>query len=150
MLEAVTKKYIDSSTEEQFEYSFFCDCCGKNVSTTRYSFKPGFAKKFFLSRTEQRAREIIWQRDHDSAYERANIEALKILNRCVLCGAVVCGDCTVECEETGGKTVCLTCAKEHRYRGVIWKDNDETVSVDFGNETKTSGIKPHQYGGIKK
>ena len=97
VLDAVTKKYIDASTEEQFSFSFFCDCCSKVVSTTKLAFRPGFEKKLFLSRTEQKARELVWQRDHDSAYERANVEALKKLNRCVICGEAICNDCTVEC-----------------------------------------------------
>ena len=107
MLDAVTKKYVDASTEEQYSFSFFCDCCGKVVSTTKYGFHPGFEKKLFLSRTEQKARELIWQRDHAAAYERANVEALKKLNRCVVCGAAICNDCTVECHEVDGRTVCI-------------------------------------------
>ena len=138
MLDAVTKKYVDSSTEEQYGFSFFCDCCGKVVSTTKLAFRPGFAKKLFLSRTEQRARELVWQRDHDSAYERANVEALKMLNRCVVCGAAICNDCTVECDEVDGKTVCVGCARKRRYKGIIWNDNDETVRVDFSTEQKNA------------
>ena len=103
MLDAVTKKYVDASTEEQYSFSFFCDCCGRVVSTTKLAFHSGFEKKLFLFRAEQRARELVWQRDHESAYERANIEALKKLNRCVVCGAAICSDCTVECDEVDGK-----------------------------------------------
>ena len=131
MLDAVTKKYVDASTEEKFSFSFFCDCCGKVVSTTKLAFHPGFAKKFLLSRSEQRARELVWRQDHDSAYERANVQALKLLNRCVICDSAICNDCTVECDEVDGKTVCVTCAKEHHYKGIIWNDNDETVQVDY-------------------
>ncbi len=134
MLDAVTKKYVDGSTEEQFRFSFFCDCCGKLVSTTKWAFHPGFEKKLFLTRAEQRARELVWERDHDSAYERSNVEALKMLNRCVICGAAICNDCTVECVEADGKTVCVNCAKEHHYKGIIWNDNDETVQVDFSKK----------------
>ncbi len=134
MLDAVTKKYIDASTEEQFNFSFFCDCCDKVISTTKLAFHPGFEKKLFLSRTEQRARELVWQQDHDSAYERGNVEALKKLNRCMICNAAICNDCTVECEETDGKTVCAKCAKEHHYKGIIWNDNNEAVQVDFSSE----------------
>ena len=139
MLDAVTKKYGDASTEEQFHFSFFCDCCGKVVSTTKLAFHPGFEKKLFLSRTAQRARELVWQRDHDSAYERANVEALKKLNRCVMCGAAICNDCTVECDEADGKTVCVKCAKEHHCKGIVWKDNDETLRVDFSSEQEKNG-----------
>lgn len=134
MLDTVTKKYVDASTEEQFNFSFFCDCCGKVVSTTKLAFRSGFEKKLFLSRTEQKAREIIWQRDHDSAYERANVEALKKLNRCVVCGTAICNDCTIECNEVDGKTVCVKCAKERHYKGIIWNDNDESVLIDFSLE----------------
>lgn len=131
MLDAVTKRYIDDSTEEQFIFSFFCDCCDKFVSATKLEFRSGFAKKLFLSRTEQKARELIWRQDHDASYERANVEALKKLNRCIICGAAICNDCTVECDEVDGKTVCVKCAKKYHYRGIVWNDNDETIRVDY-------------------
>ncbi|MCQ2449804.1 MAG: hypothetical protein MJ132_06415 [Clostridia bacterium] len=139
MLDAVTKKYIDASTEEQFAFSFFCDCCGKVVSTTPLTFRPGFKKKLFISKAERKAREMLWQKDHDAAYERANIEALKQLNRCVVCGAAICNDCTVECEETDGKTVCIDCAKKNRFKGMIWNDDNETFSVDFSTDQTKDG-----------
>ena len=48
--------------------------------------------------------------------------------------AAICNDCTVECYEVDGKTVCVTCAKEHHYKGIIWNSNDEAVEVDFSSE----------------
>ncbi len=93
MLEPVTKKFEDSSTLENFKFTFFCDSCGSVVKEITYPYKPPFKLKFFLSKSERRARELIWQSDHASAYDRANKEVLLSFNRCPVCKRRVCDDC---------------------------------------------------------
>ena len=49
MLKAVTKRFTDKSTIKQFEFEFYCDCCGKPIKTQVHEFVSGFKDKKFLS-----------------------------------------------------------------------------------------------------
>lgn len=109
MLEPVTKKFEDGSTLETFRFTFFCDICGKAVKEITYPYKPPFKAKFFISKSERKARELLWLHDHDSAYERANKEVLLQFNRCPVCGKRVCDDCYHELEG-----LCRECARKKR------------------------------------
>jgi len=109
MLEAVTRKYEDGSTLEYFRFTFFCDSCGKAVKVVTYPYKPPFKPKIFLTKSERRARELIWQCDHAVAYERANKEVLISFNQCPACYQRICDDCFDEDEG-----VCIMCRKEKR------------------------------------
>lgn len=117
MLDPVTKKYEDASDMKQFEFIFFCDCCGKAIPSTVLEFHSGFRRKRFLKADEREARAIIYADLHGKAYERANNEVLHELNRCELCGDMVCEDCTVYNENNDGSVICrkcsLTVAKTH-------------------------------------
>ena len=75
MLKSVTKRFADNSTMKQFEFEFFCDCCGKPIKTDIIEFISGFRDKSFLTNDEREARAIIYANDHGKAYERANLEA---------------------------------------------------------------------------
>lgn len=112
MLGSVTKKYQDESTLEVFRFTFFCDCCGKALHASEWKFGEEFPPKLILSTSEQKARQIIWAKDHEAAFERANREILGKLNRCESCGARICDDCARVCEAMGGSVVCKTCAAE--------------------------------------
>lgn len=93
MLESITKNWEDSSDLKRFKFTFCCDRCGKDIVSPEYKFISGFKPKLLLSESERKARELIWQRDHDAAYERANNEAAMQLNRCPKCGNRVCDAC---------------------------------------------------------
>ena len=71
LLKPITKKFSDKSTMEQFEFVFYCDCCGKAIPTTIYKYDNKFENKKFLSESEQEARAIIYADEHSKAYERA-------------------------------------------------------------------------------
>ena len=111
MLDPMTRRYCDKSTAETFRFTFFCDCCGKELATSPAKFRSGFSPKLIMSSSERRIREILWLRDHDSAYERANREVLDQLNRCEICGDYVCDDCIEVCPELDGKLCCYKCAE---------------------------------------
>ncbi len=123
MLEPATKKWEDKSTTKIFKFIFFCDCCGKEILSPEYEFQSGFRAKIFISEAERRAREIIWQRDHDFAYERANLHMLQNhIHRCEICFASICGDCAYVCDELEGGVCCEKCLAEKGYHGIkIWQ-----------------------------
>lgn len=108
MLDPVTKKFENGSTLEYFKFTFFCDVCGKAVKEITYPYKPPFKAKFFISKSERKARELIWQSDHASAYDRANKEVLLYFNHCPVCGRRVCDDCY---NDADGK--CNECSRQN-------------------------------------
>ncbi len=122
MLDPATKKWEDQSTIQKFKFLFFCDCCQKSIPSSDYEFHSGFKPKLIMSRAERRARDLIWQRDHDAAYERANLHMFQnYIHRCEICGAGICGDCACVCDELKGGVCCEKCRKEKGYHGIkIW------------------------------
>ena len=105
MLKTITKLFRDRSTDRFFQFSFYCDSCGKEWTSEEYPFVHGFSDK--LTEDERRAKEILWRSDHDAAFERANLEARLRLNACKSCGSVVCDECFAMEEEDD---LCVDCA----------------------------------------
>ncbi len=71
-----------------------------------------------MSEAERRARGLIWQRDHDAAYERANLYMLSnCLHTCEVCRANVCDGCVYICDELEGGLCCEVCFAEKKYHG---------------------------------
>ena len=112
MLGPITKKYTDESSMKQFRFVFYCDCCGKPIPTKTYAYNSAFAQKTFLSNDEKEARAIIYANEHREAYERANNEVRLNLNRCGMCGDMVCEDCSVYSNKLVGDIHCKKCAEK--------------------------------------
>lgn len=108
MLRSVTKNYKDKSTMERFAFVFHCDCCGFELPTTVYEYEDRFPKKLFMSSSEREARQIMYAAEHDKVYERANNEVLHKLNKCSVCGEMVCGSCIVFSPDVG-RNICKRC-----------------------------------------
>ena len=83
-----------------------------NDKTEVHEFVTGFKDKKFLSDDEREARAIIYANDHRNAYERANNEVRLELNRCEICGNMVCEDCTVYGQNLNGGVCCKKCAED--------------------------------------
>ena len=105
MLKTITKNFTDRSTDRFFQFSFYCDRCGKKWTSEQYPFVHGFSKE--LTDDERKAKEILWRIDHDAAFERANLEARLRFNSCKACGAIVCDECFAMEEEDD---LCVDCA----------------------------------------
>lgn len=114
MLKPVTKDFSDISTLKQFEFEFYCDCCGKAIKPPVLEFVSGFKEISLLNSDVKKARDIIYATDHDRAFERANIEALYELNRCEICRDMVCDDCTVYGKNLNGGFCCKKCADNEK------------------------------------
>ena len=110
MLKSVTKRFADNSSLGRFEFEFYCDCCGKPLPPIVIQPQNRFKKKLWLSRDEREARAIIYANDHSKAYERANNEVRHELNRCEICGEMVCEECTVYGALESGGVCCKRCA----------------------------------------
>ena len=112
MLKPITKTFTDKSTMEQFEFVFYCDCCGKPIPSTIYKYENRFEKKKILSKSEQEARAIIYADEHAKAYERANNEARLEFINCKVCGTMMCDDCC-HYNKDGG-FVCKSCKEKEK------------------------------------
>ena len=89
MLAPVTRQYADLSTAERFEFLFYCDRCGWQWRSEAYAFDPnGFEPPI-----DEKIRVMLWRRQHEEAYERANREAGLRFSRCPVCGCRICDDC---------------------------------------------------------
>ena len=108
MMKAITKKFIDKSTDEFFKFSFYCDRCGFEWESCTYYFEHGFSNE--LTEGERRAKNIMWRVEHDIAFERANLEARLKFNHCVKCGKIVCDECYAFDEE---EDLCVDCARRN-------------------------------------
>lgn len=89
MLAPLTKKMADHSTETEFAFSFFCDICGREWRSESFPFSGGESGRTLAEKVGQ----LIWQCEHNAAYERANHEAMLEHNHCPICGKWVCQDC---------------------------------------------------------
>ncbi len=107
MLKTITKKIIDRSTDEFFKFEFHCDRCGAEWVSEKYNFEEGFPDE--LSEGEKRAKDIMWKVEHDTALERANLEARLRFNQCNSCGRIICDECLSVYEE---EDLCVDCAKK--------------------------------------
>ena len=105
MLKPITRQYKDLSTADSFNFAFYCDRCGKEWRGDIYEFDP----KGFEPPIDEKIRSMLWNQQHEEAYERANREAGAIFNRCPSCGCRICDDCLhlaaaeSECHCEGGK-----------------------------------------------
>ena len=82
MLRPITRKMTDESSNGKYRFTFYCDVCEKPYQSPAYA-------SLSENGPDPRTRET----EHNDAYERANNEVLKSVNRCPACQRVVCDDC---------------------------------------------------------
>jgi hypothetical protein len=89
MLKSITRQYKDLSEHNKFAFAFYCDRCGKEWRSDAYEFNlAGFEPPL-----DEKIRSMLWNQQHEEAYERANREASSVFNRCPRCGCRICDDC---------------------------------------------------------
>jgi hypothetical protein len=88
MSKPLTKKVVDHSGRETFSFSFYCDICGKEWKSRTMPFETGG-----LTIEHEEARTLLWAKEHSTAFERANVDALMHFNECARCGKRVCDNC---------------------------------------------------------
>lgn len=135
MLTSFTRNYEDNSTEAGFQFTFYCDICndgfrssfiesetykkgkllggigrGAGVlgsllggSVGRLGYGTDRAVDILNERFEGRSPQ--WQKEHESAFERAKNEAARYFHKCPSCNDYVCDHCFNE--EEG---MCTNCA----------------------------------------
>ncbi len=104
--------FEDQSTTEVFKFIIRCEQCGKVVKTYQSTSSACYKHKFFQSPSERKAKELLWLKGHEEALESATTEAFRELNRCEICGAFVCNDCSETTDELDGGVACKRCVKQ--------------------------------------
>lgn len=102
------RNYIDESTTKEFRFVFLCDCCGKVVLEYVEKNENEYKLKLFK---KQKDKEKEWIKGHDKAFKAARQLAIQKLNRCEVCGKLVCDDCVSEPEHLCGGLSCKKCNK---------------------------------------
>jgi len=132
-LQAFTDNFADNSTEAGFQFTFYCHICNEGYKTkfiSSSSYKKGritkvlggllgaaaqIAGKYSIGYGAERAADVIsekfegmspeWHKEHDVAFEQAQIEAKAHFHRCPKCTNWVCENCWNEQEN-----LCVSCA----------------------------------------
>lgn len=116
-----TRNYADLSTEQGFQFEFYCDHCGSGYRTR---FQPSVLGKVSTALDaasslvggvfgraadlSQRARSATWERAHDEAFEKAMEELRPEFVQCPRCQAWVCRE---QCWNVQ-KGLCKECAPD--------------------------------------
>ncbi len=106
MLAPITRQFKDLSTPEKFAFVFYCDRCGSERKSPVYKFDLGG----FEPPLDEKVRAMLWNQQHDDAYERANLDAAKYYMRCSVCGCRLCESC-YEKSMFSDLGTCKECAK---------------------------------------
>lgn len=93
MLKSCTRKYSDESDEQGFQFTFYCDSCGKARRTPKYPFSA--ASLHPESEPSAKALELTYHEERELVYEQVNKEADGYYQTCVKCGARICEDCAL-------------------------------------------------------
>ena len=107
VLSSPFRKYkVDYSDRENFSFSFFCDCCGKEWESSPRPFFPGE----FAAPEHEGIRRLLLAMERRSAFEQANSEAFLHFNKCSECGRWVCDECFYE-EGRENYGLCRECSE---------------------------------------
>ncbi|RPI21253.1 MAG: zinc ribbon domain-containing protein [Chloroflexota bacterium] len=116
-----TRNYSDLSTNQGFQFEFFCDRCGSGFRTHFSAFALGqvsgameAANSLFggvfgkASDLAERARSAAWEKAHDEAFTKAMLELKPDFMQCPRCSSWVCQK---SCWNTS-KGLCKQCAPD--------------------------------------
>lgn len=107
-LPSITKKMTDESNDRQFQFTFYCDTCGKAFQTSIIPFSGASDNDISFEKRSPYIKSLIWYSEYEDAFERSNKEALIRFNYCNACGKYFCSDCAGDIIVD---TICLKCKK---------------------------------------
>ena len=139
MFKSHTKKYTDEYDAETFRFTFYCDQCGAAYKSEPIAFTGGEQSQI---ERDRKVWGLIWQKEHDMAFERANYAARFHFTRCPGCGEYVCEECTTNREMSSGelRPICrdCMCRSLHKDGGHL----KPSYMVTGGNGANPSPVQP--------
>ncbi|HTP01391.1 MAG TPA: zinc ribbon domain-containing protein [Anaerolineales bacterium] len=115
-----TRNHQDQSTDNGYQFEFYCDRCGNGYQTRFEASAAGTvtsaldaASSLFggmfgsVSNAAHSVRSAAWQKAHDDAFNRAVQEAQPHFHKCKRCGHWVDDDCW-----NGERGLCKDCAPD--------------------------------------
>jgi hypothetical protein len=115
-----TRNYKDLSTDQGFQFEFYCDRCGNGYQTEFQASMTGNIANaldaagsllggFFnnASNLANRAKSASWEKAHDTAFAAAVETARPNFKKCKRCGKWVDDDCW-----NSSRTLCKECAPD--------------------------------------
>jgi len=115
-----TRNYQDLSTDQGFQFEFFCDRCGNGFQTEFQSSLTGNVANALgaassllggifnnASNLANRAKSASWEKAHDTAFAAAVEQARPHFQKCKRCGKFVDADCWNDTQ-----TLCKGCAPD--------------------------------------
>ena len=111
--------FTNISTEDKFHFKFHCDRCGAGKPSEQYAFNL----KDFSVPPKGKAYDLLWTKQHDEAYERANSEARYDFNICPRCGRWVCNKC-FHSTSYANEDFCLDCKRDLESASALSSEKD--------------------------
>lgn len=115
-----TRNYQDLSTDQGFQFEFFCDKCGNGYQTEFQASLTGNVANALdaassllggifnnASNLANRAKSASWEKAHDNAFAAAVDQARPHFHKCKRCGRFVDADCWND-----SKVLCKGCAPD--------------------------------------
>jgi hypothetical protein len=166
-----TSNYQDHSTEEGFQFTFFCDLCGSGYKTEFVESKNRKKKKFFkgLKSAASMASSFVkgadavrkgsralerryrgmnpkWHKEHEKVFRQVQEEAKKHFDLCPKCHRYVCANCwNAEaglCSDCAPREATEVAAARAEKMKEDIKDATSKVKVFQGDIDKTSATCP--------
>lgn len=101
-----TRNYRDLSTDNGFQFEFFCDRCGSGYQSTFENSATGMASQALdtaanlfggilgaAAQIGNKAHSVAWEKQHDDAFRRAIEEVKPYFKQCKRCGKWVDDTC---------------------------------------------------------
>lgn len=89
VLPPFTKKSKDLSDQNGFQFSFYCDRCGRAWTSQRIPYQVSADAASSMDDLHK----AVWAYQHNAAYERANNEGMLLFSHCPTCERWVCDSC---------------------------------------------------------
>ncbi|MCL5960719.1 MAG: zinc ribbon domain-containing protein [Chloroflexi bacterium] len=114
-----TRNHSDQSSDQGFQFEFYCDHCGSGYRSSFRRSVTGTANEaigavgdifggLFGGRAESvsgRVHNAVWYRERDKAFQDAQNEVMRFFTRCPRCTSHVCESCWNEEAQ-----LCISCA----------------------------------------
>lgn len=112
MKQIIREHLIDCSDSGKFVFNLICSECGKVWQSNPVIFSK--AEETPLTESKRIVFYLLYEREKQSAFDKAVEEAVHCFNVCPLCERLVCNDCFMICQDID---MCRWCAEQLQETG---------------------------------